>query len=54
MPMKPTEAENSAPIRKKIARPMRVSQPPSATGRTRRSRNTMTAKTASVRNCRLR
>ena len=40
--------------RKNTARPARVSQPPSATGRTSRSRNTITAKTPSVRNCRLR
>jgi hypothetical protein len=51
IPMNPTEAENSAPTRKKIARPTRVSQPPSATGSTRSSRNTITAKTPSVRNC---
>ena len=46
--------DETAPIRKNTARPTRVPQPPSATGRTSRTRNTITAKTASVRNCRLR
>ena len=35
--MNPTDAEKPAPIRKNTARPTRVPQPPSATGRTSRS-----------------
>jgi hypothetical protein len=54
IPMKPTIAEKSAPMRKKTALPSRVPRPPSATGSRRSSRKTMTAKTASVRNCRRR
>ena len=54
MPMKPTAAENEAPIRKNTARPIRTAAPPSFTGRISITMKTSTAKTASVRNCRLR